>query len=165
MKLFGKGGKLNIIDIIIILVLVAAIVLVAVKVLRKEPETPGMNDAVSENPNLRFTVVCEQMQESLADNIIAALEGGDVTIGSTTTSPCRIFNNSKLYDASIVAWEKMPAKDDTVDLRLTVEGVVSESTGAYTLGVQDVRVGISYTVKTVAIEANGLVYSMEQLHE
>ena len=165
MKLFGKGGKLNIIDIIIILVLVAAIAVVAVKVLNKGSDTPGANDAVSEEPNLRFTVVCEQIQESLANNIIAELEQEEVTIDGTAASPRRIFNSNKLYDASVTAWETKPAKDGTVDLWLTVEGVSSDATGSYSLGVQDIRVGIAYNVKTVCIEISGTVYSMEPLHE
>ena len=72
MKLFGKGGKLNIIDILIILILVAAVVFVGVRLLSDKTDTLGSENAVTE-PNLRFTVLVTDVHPELAAQVVQAV--------------------------------------------------------------------------------------------
>lgn len=162
MKVFGKGGKLNAVDIVILLVLVAALVFVAVRVFSDDSALPAMEDT-EYSPNLRYTVVCEDISVSLADNLIASLEGAPFMVEGMEVDVTQIFNANKLESANIVAWEKRATEDDRCDLYLTIEALAAYSGGIYSVGTQEIRVGKPYTAKTTAIEINTVTYEMEQL--
>ena len=120
MKLFGKGGKLNIIDLLIILILVAAVAFVGVRLLSDKTDTLGSENAVTE-PNLRFTVLVADIHPELAAQVEQALAGDPVDIGGNTVERTRLFNSNKLVDAKIIGHEITTAADGTTELRLTVE--------------------------------------------
>ncbi len=157
MKLFGKGGKFNIIDIVLILILVAAVAFVAVRFLSGSKDTLGSDVALSE-PNLVFTVVCEDVSEELANNIMASLASADSELDGNIISMTRLFNSNKLVDAKVSAWEY---KDGS--LCLTMEGNAVYSNGAFSIGTQEVRIGKVFNVKTLDVEIEGTVYAMEKL--
>lgn len=162
MKLFGKGGKLNIIDCILIVVLVCAIVLVCMKLFSDAPETIGSENSLSE-PNVRFTVLCEDVDETLAANICTALSGEPTDIGGNTVEMTRIYNNGKLVDAQVTNFYTLPNDDGTVDLYISVEAAAVISVGAYSVGSQEVRIGKSHTLKTLDVEIIGQVLTLEKL--
>lgn len=158
-KLFGK---LNIIDIFILLILVAALVFVAVRLFGGHNGAAATELPTSE-PNLRFTVLCTQLPRELAEETIAALQGEDVTVDDSIVSPRRIFNSNALLDAEIVSWDLVETEDGLVNLHLTVESASEYSVGSYSVGKQEIRVGAEYSVKTTRIELKGCVLSMETL--
>lgn len=160
MKLFGK--RLNIIDCIIILVLVCAIVFACMKLFSNAPETIGSENALSA-PNVRFTVLCEDVDETLAANICTALSGEPTDIGGNTVEMTRIYNNGKLVDGQVTSYNILPADDGTVDLYIDVEAAAVISVGAYSVGSQEVRIGKSYTLKTLDVEIIGQVLTLEKL--
>lgn len=156
-KLFGK---LNIIDIFILLVLVAAIVFAALYFLRPHEV---VEDAESGASNVRFSLLCEDISPEIAENIITALESEPRTVGDTTISPRRIFNSNQLLSAEVTDWELVQREDDTTDLIVTVEGNMSVTDTVISLGAQELRIGISYNLKTTDIEIAGKVLSVEKL--
>ncbi len=171
MKLFGKGGKLNIIDIILIVAVLAIIVfaLVAPSLSTDDGnevgEAPPAAIVDGENEvneqNIIFTVGCEDVDAQLAQSIIASLESGNSLFGEEDDLMTRLYNNHKLIDAHVSGWEY----DDNGTLLLTVKGTATYSNGAFSVGTQEVRIGRSYFVKTMAIEIEGVVYSMEKNDE
>lgn len=158
-KLFGK---LNIIDILILLILIAALVFVGVRLFGGNGGGPATELPTSE-PNLRFTVLCPQLPRELAEEAVSALQGEDVVVGESIVTPRRIFNSNSLLDAEIVSWEIVEREDGLVDLHLTVEAASLVGEGTYTVGKQEIRVGVEYSVKTTRVELMGQVLSMEIL--
>lgn len=157
MKLFGKDGKLNIIDLVLIVILVAAIAFAAVRFLSDDTNTLGSDVALS-TPNLTFTVVCEDVDETLAKNIMSSLESPDSLLDGNTINMTRLFNSNKLVDAKVTAWSYADGK-----LTMEVEGCAVYSNGAFSIGTQEVRIGKVFNVKTLDVEIEGVVYSMEKL--
>lgn len=161
-KLFGK---LNLIDLLVILVLIAAVVLVVVKLVPGSGSGDDASISVSEQsePNLRFTVLCEDLTEQLVENVIADLENGTYTVGGEAVSPRRIFNSGEILDGEVVAWHTEANDEGTMNLYVTVEANATTPDGVYTLQYQEIRLGKSYIVKTLGIELTGCTVSMEKL--
>lgn len=157
MKLFGKGGKLNIIDLLLIVILVAAVVFAAVRFLSNDEDTLGSDVALSE-PNLTFTVVCEDISQELAENIMASLDSPDSELDGNIINMTRLFNSNKLVDAKVVSWEYADGA-----LSLTIDGKAVYSNGAFSIGTQEVRIGKVFNVKTLDVEIEGVIYAMEKL--
>lgn len=158
MKIFGKGGKLNIIDIILILIVVAALAFVAVRFVfnttEDEPESTGSSVFT---PNVTFTVTCEETDATLAQNIIDSLSGEMEFDGESVTNK-RIYNSHKLYDAYLTEWNY---DESTGMLTLTIEAELENNEGSYTLGSQEIRLGKDFIVKTLSVEIVGYVSQME----
>lgn len=160
MKIFGKGGKLNIIDLIIILLLVAALAFVAVRfVFGSDAENVSEIDAENGlfEPNLTFTVTCEETDATLAQNIIDSLKG-EMEIDGEPITTTQIYNSHKLYDAYLTDSRYDEA---TGMLTLTVEAYAELDEGSYTVGSQEIRLGKEFIVKTLSVEITGYVSSME----
>ena len=158
MKLFSKGGKLNIIDLILILALLAIVVFVFVAPKLSTDNGNALGDAPPEGEpkEVVFMVACEDINEVLANSIIDSLSSEDTLFGGENTSMTQLYNNHKLVDGSVTAWEYV---DGT--LFLTVEGTGLYDNGAFTVGSQEVRIGRDYTVKTLGVEIAGVIYTME----
>ena len=162
MKLFGKGGKLNIIDILIIVILVGALAFAAMKFLGDDTPTLGSENAVTA-PNLRATVLCEDIDPELASNLMEALEGESVSIAGNSVEKTRLFYSNKLENGKIVSYETKTNADGSTDLLLTFEAVAVISDGAYSVALQEVRIAKEFIVKTLDVEIEGVIFSMEKL--
>lgn len=87
MKIIGKDGKLfgkiNIIDFLVLLVLAAAVIFAGVRILDRG-HNASMTIEEGEDklpaPNLRFTVVCEEMPLETAENIVEKINARPRTI-------------------------------------------------------------------------------------
>ncbi len=164
MKLFGKNGKLNIIDILILLVLAAAIVFAVVKLAgHNEANEAGTNTALSE-PNLRFEMTTDEVSETLAESIRAALAADKTKIGDVEAEAGRIFNGDKLVDACVTGVTVEPGEaEGTCVLHFTVEAKATTSSGHYSVGTQEVRLGKELYLKTLDVEIVATVDRMEKL--
>lgn len=158
-KLFGK---LNIIDILVLLILIAAVVFVGMRLMGRGEAQPT-TETVDTKPNLCYTFISNPVTREAAENAVAALTGENADFDGTPVSPCRIFNNNQLVDAMVTGWEILEAPDDMVYLHLTIEAAASYSNGRYIVGTQDLRIGVTYTAKTLVIEFAGRVTGMEKL--
>ena len=158
MKLFGKGGKLNIIDLILIFALLAVIVFVFVAPKMAADNGNSLGDAppTGEAHEIVFIVACEDIDEMLANSIIDSLSGDGSIFGNKDICMTQLYNNHKLVDGNVTAWEYT---DGT--LYLTIEGMGLYDNGAFAVGSQEVRIGRSYTVKTLGIEIAGVIFTLE----
>ena len=162
-KLFGK---LNIIDILILLILIAALVFAAVRLVGGKGASDAAlsaEEASEAVKNLRFTVLCQEIPLELAEHAVSALNGEDILIGEDTVSPRRIFNSNVLYDAMIVDSEIIEKEDGLADLLLTIDAAATVKKGAFSIGLQEIRIGVSYIAKTTCLELVGQVQSLEFL--
>ena len=158
MKLFKKGGKLNIIDWILILALVAvvAFVFIAPKLSIDDGNDLGDAPPIEQTQQIEFMVACKDVDEILANSIIDSLSNGCALFESENVSMTRLYNNHKLVSGNVTAWEY---SDGT--LYLTINGNGLYANGAYAVGSQEVRLGNEYKVKTLGIEITGIIYTME----
>lgn len=154
-KLFGK---LNIIDLLVILLLLVAVVLVAFKVLAKD-------GAANAQPTvLTYTVEVKGIDPEVYKGIqeyIPADGSGDM-----------LMANGSMLDAWVVAVESaphvdgltmtdvngnkltFPVNDDNLDLTFTIKAnVINNVTNE--VGTQEVRIGKTHIVKTVHFELVG----------
>lgn len=157
-----KKRKFNVIDVIVIVILLAALAFAGYKLLNRGGESLGDADALSA-PNIRFTVLCDDIDATMADNILASLASEPMEIGGTTVSMTRLYNSNKLVDAQVVAFEAADGAEGTKDLLLTVEANATATPGAYSVVTQEIRIGKDYIVKTVGVEIIGQILSLEKL--
>ena len=170
MKLFGKGGKFNIIDIIIVVILIAAIVFAVVHFATKSDdlEDPEVTeeDVIEKKPRIRFTVSFKDLPGDLAENVIDALEGEDITVGDNKVSATRITNDRKLVPAEAVSWKATACGSvNRMDLQITVDGRAEDMESYYRLGTQELRLGRDYIFKTLTVELKGVITQMEVFSE
>ena len=165
-------GKLNIVDVLILLVVIAAVAFLAVRMVGGSGGTIAA-DEPSAQANLRYTVLCEDMPLMQAENAVTAVTAEDYELkldddSTLKVSPNQIFNSNKFQDAQITSAEILP-QDDSADgqrvtVRFVIEATAKNTVGSFVVGTQEVRIGRDYTVKTVDIEMLGTVSAMEKLH-
>lgn len=164
-KLFGK---VNIIDLIAVILIVAVVALLGTKLL-------GGNDAglAGEGQPVVYTVKVEGVDKEVYDFIQAQLEQG----------PSQLTASGEMLDAYVTAVDGTLVEEDeavlqqfasagitgveyaeagTYDLVFTVEGTVKDNLTSE-LGTQEIRVGKSHIVKTTTFELeNGTILSCDR---
>ena len=176
MKIVKNGrlfGKLNIVDVLILLVVIAAVAFLAVRMVGGSGGETIAADEPSAQANLRYTVLCEDMPLMQAENAVTAVTAEDYELkldddSILKVSPNQIFNSNKFQDAQITSAEILQ-QDDSADgqrvtVRFVIEAAAKNTVGSFVVGTQEVRIGRDYTVKTVDIEMLGTVSAMEKLH-
>lgn len=171
MKIVKNGrlfGKLNIVDVLILLVVIAAVAFLAVRMVGGSGGETIAADEPSAQANL-----CEDMPLMQAENAVTAVTAEDYELkldddSILKVSPNQIFNSNKFQDAQITSAEILP-QDDSADgqrvtVRFVIEAAAKNTVGSFVVGTQEVRIGRDYTVKTVDIEMLGTVSAMEKLH-
>lgn len=156
--------RFNWIDILIVVILVAAIGLVIFKMAGGDPQTLGAENQLTA-PNLRIEVVCEKVTPETAQNIVASLESEPRMVSGIPVEKTRLFNSNNLVDASITAWEILPSEEEWVYLRFTIEANAILSSGSYSIGTQEIRIGRGFTAKTMDIEIGGIITVMTELQK
>lgn len=165
-KLFGK---INIIDLLVIVIAVAVVAAVALKM------TGHMGAVRTEaGTNIAYTVRVEGVDREVYDNIqkyidqaIAQQKPGDqlmsngdllsAYITGVTAQPHEAKATLSTMDGDVM----IPLLEDTVDLTFTIQASVSNNVKTQ-VGSQEVRVGKSHIVKTTHFELNnGIVLSCE----
>lgn len=154
-------GKLNIIDLLVILLLVAAVVLMAIKILAKD----GASN--TQHTLLTYTVEVEGVDPEVYKGIqeyIPADGSGD-----------KLMANGEMLDAWVVGVASaphddgltmtdingnkltFPVNDESLDLTFTIKAnVVNNVTNE--VGTQEVRIGKTHIVKTIHFELiNGTI--------
>ncbi len=162
-KLFGK---LNIIDLIVIVFVIAAVVVVGIKLASREEATVP---ATRLTYTVRVTAQSEQLAQRLSDYVDTAsgkrdqLMSNDKLVNAYIidywTEPSRYNKLSngtvELFDAA--AMEASEA--NLVDICFVIEAVV-EDTVTNMVGSQQVRMGKDHIVKTTHLEfSNGTIES------
>jgi hypothetical protein len=159
-KLFGK---LNIVDLVVILVVVAAAVFFAFRYLNVGGS--GADSSVE----AEYTVVIEAMPKTLYEEIAASLPAKmisaehdlDGTVVSSTAEPCTVekietndnYNSNTIY--TIIPGEN----DQYVRAVFTCRASISSSV-LNKFGEQELRIGRQHILKTRTFELVGTVASM-----
>ena len=152
-------GKINIVDLIVILVIVIAAVVVGMKFLG------GGNVKRAINPNktpVRYTVLVEGVEPEVYENIQKYIPGqlmasGELLDGYVTgVTPVE----GRVHTATVNTADgtlEIPVNEGKLDLIFTIEcNVVNSITTE--IGTQEVRVGKIHTVKTDKFElTNGII--------
>ncbi len=166
-KLFGK---MNIIDILVLLVVAAVVVVLAWKGGSKVSEAVGMTE--SNTTTVEYQVIVNNANAALCQSVLA--------IDFSDEANSQVMNDGKLVDAQILSCELQPyyltqVSEDGTLLRaedpergvlvFTLRAEASVVDYAYVVGSQELRIGKSYIVKTTALELTGSVSGLEVVHE
>lgn len=171
MKIIDKQGKLfgklNIIDLIVIVLILAVVVFLAMRFL------PGGGQALDgEGQDIVYTVKVENVEPGVYEFITDELEKG----------PSQLTASNEMLPAYVTKVEAMPVEATRVvltdsggytqikqdeknnyDLVFTIEGSVKDNLSSE-LGTQEIRVGKAHIVKTTTFElANGIILSCDRL--
>ena len=138
-------GKINLIDLLVVLVIVVA----AAALLWKFAGHKAAEAITAKPKTATFTVLVQDVPQEVC-------EFAKTQIGEQLT------NSDKLIDATVTAAEYRAVEDQkNPDLYLTVEADVSYASYVYKVGSQEVRVGFDYILKTSAMELTGTVCTLE----
>ena len=158
-KLFGK---INIIDLLVIIIAVAVVAAVALKM------TGRMGAA---RPEVGANIVYTVRVEGVDKEVYAAIEEFQAEAKANGFAGDRLMSNGELLNAYVTDMTAVPhdakAKissmdgdviipvlEDTLDVTFTVEGFVTNNVKTE-LGSQEVRVGKTHIVKTTHYELTG----------
>ena len=134
-------GKLNIIDLIAILLIVAVLALIGYKLLVRSPGgLAGEGQAVVYTVEVKGVEpeVYEFIQKQLPSQLMAANELLDASVTDVTATPVE-------HDTYAMMW----------NANLGVETLTQVDAGTYNLGTQEIRVGKSHIGKTATFELEG----------
>ena len=151
-------GKINIVELLVILVIVIAAAVLGVKFLK-----PGGSGAIgggSAGTHVTYTVLVENVQPEVYENVqkyipstlMASGELLDGQVTSVTAAPHEDVVSVDTTDGTV----ELPADKDLLDLTFTVECNVSNAITTE-IGTQEVRVGKNHIVKTNKFELTGVV--------
>lgn len=152
-KLFGK---LNIIDLLAILVLVAAVIFAAARFLG-----PSVDDSAASGAKLTYTTMVGAVEPAVYDEVLRQIEAAG--------GRDQLMANGEMVDAYVVDVEAVPHvnysadaagnivrseedfPDGRLDVTFTIEANVPDVT-TNLVGTQEVRVGKTHIVKTTHFE-------------
>lgn len=152
-KLFGK---LNIIDLIVIILVVAALALIGYKFLFSS------NSQGSGSQSVIYTVevkgVEPEVYDFIQDNLPSQLMASNEMLDAYVTAAEGTLIEEDIYSleaGSGTSGEKIiRAEAGTYDVVFTIEGTVKDNVSSE-LGTQEIRVGKSHIVKTTLFELEG----------
>ena len=164
-KLFGK---INIIDL---LVLIIAIVIVAAVALKMSGR---LGPAVVEQPSdITYTVRVKGVEKEVYDEVLSFIDRAQNELGlpgdqlmsngallsAYITEATAVPHEAKALISSMDGDVIIPVMEDTLDVTFTVQGTVANNIKTE-LGSQEVRVGKQHIVKTTHFELNnGVILS------
>lgn len=156
-------GKINLIDLVVVLVLVLVIIAVLWKLGGSK-----ITEAVEVNaPVIEYEVLCTEIDPDTCDYAVAhigdqLMSNGEMIDGTITN--CVIEPNM----ITVLDGDGNPIQVENPDfhnLRFTIESKVTETSNAFAVGTQELRVGKAHIVKTVMLEITGYITSMEEVAE
>ena len=139
-------GKINLIDLLVIVLLAAVLLAVVWKVVGSKAAA-----SVSDNKHeITFTVLFED-------------QPAEVAAFAETQIGAQLVNNSKLISAEITGCEAVSSIRTLghMDLAVTVKATASFSGNVWNVGSQEVRVGYEYILKTSEFELTGIISDLE----
>ena len=148
-----RGGKFNIVDIIIVVIILAAVAFLGMKLLGNDGEVIGPA------ARIRYTVLVPEVKSEVCENILTCQE---------EKGQVQLMANGAMVDGYVIdisakphisqeicpAGEVVNVETPDFDMYFTLEGAV-DSLVTKKVGTQEVRVGKSHIVKTVEYELEG----------
>lgn len=157
-------GKINIIDLLVILLVLVVAVVVGLKLMGKNQGIPGGGGGTM----LTYTVRVSEVQPEVYEAIKTRVDAGDA----------QLMANGEMLSANITAVSATPYQKpvETMDGRIVYAQDTQRMTVVFTIeanitnpvtqavGTQEVRIGKAHIVKTVDFElVNGVIFSCEQM--
>ncbi len=156
--------KINLVDIIIIVLILAVALFFGMKFFGGEKATANKSD-------ITFTVLVQGVPKQSLDDISKALPGKQISDGkyidceikSVESSPCKVDKIEKTNTDPYVKTTILPDQNDEyVDLTFTVSAKVVAASLLTEVGTQEVRVGRSFILKTRGFELTGTVITLNR---
>ena len=150
-------GKLNIIDLIAILLIVAVLALIGYKLLVRSPGgLAGEGQAVVYTVEVKGVEpeVYEFIQKQLPSQLMAANELLDASVTDVTATPVEHDTYAMMWNANLGVETLTQVDAGTYNRVFTIEGTVKDNLSSE-LGTQEIRVGKSHIVKTATFELEG----------
>lgn len=161
-KLFGK---LNLIDLLVVLVLIAAVLFLAFRFTRGSGSNP-----VTSSTKLTYTAMVsgvspqlyEEVQRQLAatNNHDQLMASGDLLDGYVVGMTAAPHVNYQTDSNGVITTSVEQGADARYDLTFTVEANVPNPV-VNAVGTQEVRVGKAHILKTTHIEFNSTIITCE----
>lgn len=155
-------GKINVIDLVLIVVIVLAVIAVGWKLAGDR-----LTSAVVGEKHIEYVVKCERVEQLLADGLALKdfpeklMSSGSYTSGSVESYSCEPHMLSACgEDGEALSC----AEEGYYDLYFTISASVAGNSITNQVGSQEVRVGKEHIVKTRFIELTGVVMSVEYLN-
>ena len=155
-------GKINIVDLLVLILVVLLAAVVGLKLLGKGGVLPGAEGGAA---TLTYTVQVNNVYPEVYDSIVEYVEqeGGDQLMASgtklngyVTDVVAKPHDNSTTINSATGALT-LPLADNLLDLTFTVTVHVANS-ATNEVGTQEVRIGKVHTLKTTHFEfANGII--------
>ena len=153
-KLFGK---LNIIDLIAILLILAVLALIGYKLMDgKSSSLAGGGQSIVYTVEVKGVEpeVYENIKTMLPSQLMAANEMLDAYVTDVQATPVENDTYTVEWNDSLKENVITQVKAGTYDLVFTIEGTIT-NTLTSELGTQEIRVGKSHIVKTTTFELEG----------
>ena len=158
-------GKLNIIDLIAILLIVAVLALIGYKLLGSDEDLAGSGQRVVYTVEVKG--VEPEVYDFIQDNLPSQLTASNEMLDAYVTAAEGTLIEEDIYSleaGSGTSGEKIiRAEAGTYDVVFTIEGTVKDNLSSK-LGTQEIRVGKSHIVKTTLFELEGgVITSCERI--
>lgn len=149
-------GKLNIIDLIAILLIVAVLALIGYKLLGSDEDLAGSGQSVVYTVEVKG--VEPEVYDFIQDNLPSQLTASNEMLDAYVTAAEGTLIEEDIYSleaGSGTSGEQIiRAEAGTYDVVFTIEGTVKDNLSSK-LGTQEIRVGKSHIVKTTLFELEG----------
>lgn len=155
--------RINIVDIIIILIILAVAVFFGMKFL-------GGEKRIANSGEITFTVLVEavpvESYENLKDTLPSkTIAGGgyiDCEIKSVTAEPCTVNKIERTHMNNPYVITELAPSGEFVNLNFTITATVNLDSILTEVGTQEVRVGRSHIVKTKHFEFTGTILTVDR---
>ena len=128
-------GKINLIDLLVIVLLLAVVCAVLWKTVGKR----ASEAANTQSLRASYTVRCEEVPKEICD--FAQTQVGE-----------KLLNNAVFLDAEITACKAVPVDAEKPDslqtLYITIDAAAATANNVYKVASQEIRAGYEYNVKT-----------------
>ena len=161
-KLFGK---LNVMDVVIILVVVALVAVFLVKQFTQKPVETNMQDVT-------FVVVTEGLRKEAYEDMAAhapaqLVASGAYASGKVTAieaSPVKVESIEQIHSNNLTQTVTViPGEDEEfVTVRFTITAPMNLNDLKMELSSQEIRTGREYIVKTAYFEVTGTIVSVDR---
>ena len=166
MKLVKDGrlfGKLNLIDLVVILLVLAVAVSLVVKrsgVIDVDPLAGATQEKIE------YKVICRMVSKVMLPDFESAVKRGEqIMSAGELVESCFLSGEMEVapfYESYVDADGKLQRaeSEDFCNVVFTVSGTAPYSDNSYHIGTQEVRTGKSHILKTNSIEITGNVISL-----
>ena len=163
-----RKGRLNIVDIVVIVIILAAAVVFGWKLTHRGSDAPAVRKGT-----IRFVVEVDGLRKDLYDATAALVPCQMAASGSlvdgyileTWGNPCTVTHIKAKSPVNASLEQELLPEDgvDYVNAYYLCECAVDLNDKLNLTGNQEIRLGRSYYLKSVDIELSGTIISMEKL--